>query len=63
MELFVEQELFTLKEVAKWCNISRNAVYMHYYRGHIEPVKAKAHKLYFTRASIDKFRAEYLPFN
>lgn len=59
-----EQELFTIEEVAKWCNLSRGAAYMHYYRGHITPVKdMRTHRIYFTRQSIDTFRAHYVPFN
>lgn len=57
-----EQQLFTLNEAAKWCNLSRNAFYMHYYRGHIKAVQTRAHKLFFTREDIDHFRSEFVPF-
>lgn len=63
MEQINEQQLFTIEEVAKWCNMSRNAAYMHYRRGHIIPVKMLCHRLYFTRAEVDAFRANYVPFN
>lgn len=63
MEQMNEQKLFTIEEVAKWCNLSRNAAYMHYRRGHLMPVKMKSHRLYFTREEVDTFRANYVPFN
>lgn len=63
MKQFQEQQLFTLEEVAKWCNLSRNAAYMHYRRGHIEPEKMACHRLYFSREQVDQFRANYCPFN
>lgn len=63
MNTFTEQQLFTLEEVAKWCNLSRNAAYMHYRRGHIEPEKMRCHRLYFSREQVDQFRAYYCPFN
>lgn len=59
----MEQELFTITEVAKICGLSRNAAYMHFYRGHIEAEKTNAHKLYFTMKSIDTFRAKYVIYN
>jgi hypothetical protein len=62
MEQFKQEELFTLEEIAKWCNLSRGAVYMHYRRGHITPVPMMCHRLYFTRTEIDNFRANYCPF-
>lgn len=62
MEQFKQEELFTIEEVAKWCGISRNAAYMHYRRGHIEPVKMLCHRLFFTRTAVDEFRANYMPF-
>lgn len=62
MELIKEEQLFALEEVAKWCDMSRNAVYMHYRRGHLEPVRMACHRLYFTRSEVDNFRANYCPF-
>lgn len=57
-------DLFTIEEVAKWCNLSRNAAYMHYRRGHLQRVQdIEAHRVYFTRAAIDAFRAKYCPLN
>lgn len=63
MEGFKEKHLFTIEEVAKWCNMSRNAAYMHYRRGHITPERMQCHRLYFSRAEVDAFRADYVPFN
>lgn len=63
MEQFKAQELFTIDEVAKWCNMSRNAAYMHYRRGHITPVRMLCHRLYFTREEVDQFRANYCAFH
>lgn len=57
------EDLFTIEEVAKFCGKSRNAAYMHMRRGHINPVSLMCHRLYFTRAEIDRFRALYCPFN
>ena len=57
------QELFTIEEVAKWCNLSRNAAYMHYKRGHLQAVDMQTHRLYFAREDVDEFRAKYVPFN
>lgn len=58
------QELYTIEEVAKWCNLSRGAAYMHYYRGHINAVEdINTHRKYFTRQAIDEFRFKYCPFN
>lgn len=62
MTEFSMQELFTLEEIAKWCQMSRNAVYMHYRRGHLIPESMKCHRLYFTRATVDAFRADYCAF-
>lgn len=62
MEQLKEQQLFTIEEVAKWCNMSRNAAYMHYRRGHITPERMLCHRLYFSRAEVDTFRANYVPF-
>ncbi len=62
MNEFKQQELFTLEEVAKWCGMTRNAAYMHYRRGHIEPVRMACHRLYFSREEVDKFRANYVAF-
>lgn len=57
-------DLFTIEEVAKWCNLTRNAAYMHYRRGHLQRVQdIEAHRVYFTRAAIDAFRAKYCPLN
>lgn len=57
-------DLFTIEEVAKWCNLTRNAAYMHYRRGHLQRVlDIEAHRVYFTRAAIDAFRAKYCPLN
>lgn len=63
MEQLKEQQLFTVEEAAKWCNISRNAMYQHYRRGHINCVPMRCHRLFFTRAEIDQFRSLYCPFN
>lgn len=54
------EELFTLKEAAKICQLSKQAMYMHYYRGHIERVPMKAHKLYFSAKQIQEFQYNYL---
>lgn len=63
MQQFESQELFTIEEVAKWCHLTRNAAYMHYRRGHIIPERMSCHRLYFSRQSVDEFRAQYVPFN
>ena len=56
------QELFTIEEVAKWCGISRNAAYMHYTRGHLSRcTDVEAHRVYFTRQSVEEFKAKYFP--
>lgn len=60
---FKKEDLFTIEEVAKICNLSRNAAYMHYRRGHINPVPMLCHRLYFTRSAVDQFRANYCAFN
>ena len=62
MTEFSKQELFTLEEIAKWCQLSRNAVYMHYRRGHLTPEKMLCHRLYFSRETVDTFRANYCAF-
>lgn len=61
MELLESQQLFTLQEVAKWCSLSRNAMYMHYRRGHIKPEPLLAHQLYFSRAEVLRFISNYRP--
>lgn len=63
MEEFKKEELFTLEEAAKWCGLSKNAMYMRYFRGQIRPVNMRSHRLYFTRAAVDEFRAKYRPFS
>lgn len=63
MEEFKKEELFTLEEAAKWCGLSKNAMYMRYFRGQIRPVNMRSHRLYFTRAAVDEFRANYCPFS
>ena len=62
MEQFKQEELFTLEEIAKWCNSSRDAIYQHYRRGHLTPVKMLCHRLYFTRSEVDNFRANFYAF-
>lgn len=59
----METNVFTLKEAAKICGMTPRALYMHYYRGHIQPVKMKAHKLVFTSAQIDLFRMNYVVYD
>lgn len=56
------EELFTLEEVAKWCEMTKGAVYMHYRRGHLVPENMACHRLYFRRSVVDEFRANYVPF-
>lgn len=63
MNQFKAEDLFTIEEVAKFCGLSRNAAYMHYRREHIKPVPMLTHRLYFSRAAIDEFRATYCPFS
>lgn len=63
MEQLKYEDLFTIEEVAKFCGISRNAAYMHFRRGHIRAQNLMCHRLYFSRAEIDRFRAMYCPFN
>lgn len=63
MNEFASQELFTIEEVAKWCEMSRNAAYMHYRRGHLTPEKMLCHRLYFSRAEVDRFRQNYCAFS
>lgn len=62
MNQFKQEDLFTIEEVAKFCGLTRRAAYMHYYRGHINCVPMMAHRLYFSRAAIDQFRANYCAF-
>ena len=62
MEVLKPETLFTLEEIAKLCNSSRNAIYMHYKRGHIKPARLEAHRLYFTLYDVEKFRSLYKPF-
>lgn len=60
-DLLQTRELFTVEEVAKWCNLSKGAVYQHYRRGHIKPELLQCHRLYFSRESINDFIANYRP--
>lgn len=62
MQEFKKEDLFTIEEVAKFCGLTRNAMYMRYLRGQIDPVRMRTHRLYFTREAIDEFRANYCPF-
>lgn len=62
IEQMQKEQLFSLEEAAKWCGITRNAMYMHYRRGHIKPVPMLCHRLYFTRSEVDEFRANYKAF-
>ena len=56
------QELFTIEEVAKWCGISRDAAYVHYYRGHLRRcTDVEAHRVYFTRQAVEEFKNKYFP--
>lgn len=56
------QQLFTIEEVAKWCGISRNAAFMHYYRGHLNRcTEVEAHRVYFTRQAVEEFKQKYYP--
>ena len=63
MNEFRSEELFTLEEVAKWCGMTRDAVYMHHRRGHLQPQNMACHRLYFTRYEVDNFRANYCRFS
>ncbi|KWW27129.1 MAG: hypothetical protein AUK64_2309 [bacterium P201] len=62
MELISQQDLFTLEEIAKLTQSSRNAIYMHYKRGHLTPVEMPTHRLYFTLSEVERFRSMYKPF-
>lgn len=63
MNEFRSEELFTLEEVAKWTGSTRDAIYMHYRRGHLTPEKMACHRLYFSRSEVDRFRANYCAFS
>lgn len=63
MTEFKKEDLFTIEECAKFCRMTRNAFYMRYTRGQIDPVPMKTHRLYFTREALDEFRANYCPYN
>lgn len=56
-----QEQLFTLEEIAKLTQSSRNAIYMHYKRGHLKPVPMQAHRLYFTLEEVELFRSLYKP--
>lgn len=62
MKEYKKEDLFTLVEVAKICGLTRNAMYMRYFRGQIKAVSNLSHRVYFTRDAIDEFRANYVPF-
>lgn len=62
MEQFKSEELFTLEEIGKLCKMTRGAVYMHYRRGHLTPVRMACHRLYFTLTEVDNFRANFCAF-
>ena len=61
MEFMQSQQLFTLEEVAKWSQLSRGAIYMHFRRGHIKPEPMLSHRLYFSRSEVERFIANYRP--
>lgn len=63
MKEYRKEDLFSIKEAAKICNLSRNAMYMRYFRGQIKAVPTMSHAIYFTRDAIDEFRANYVPFS
>lgn len=54
------EQLFTIEEVAKWCNISPRAMYMRYKRGQIQAVNMQSHRKYFTREAVELFMAKYI---
>lgn len=56
-----EKNLFTIEEIAKWFAMSKRAVYMHYYRGHLKPENLESHKLYFTRNEVENFGKRFIP--
>ena len=62
MEQLKQQQLFTLEEIAKLCQSSRDAIYMHYKRGHLRPVSMASHRLYFSLEEVERFRSQYKPF-
>lgn len=61
MEEIKKDDLFTLEEVAKWCNLSKHAVYMHYRRGHLTPEPLPCHRLYFKFSEVYRFKDNYTP--
>lgn len=61
MNEFKKEDLFTLAEVAKIVGLNKKAMYMRYFRGQIQAVNTRTHRLYFTRDAIDEFRANYCP--
>jgi len=63
MKEFKKEDLFTMDEADKICGLSRNAMYMRYFRGQIKAVATLSHRVYFTRDAIDEFRANYVPFS
>jgi len=63
MKEFKKDDLFTMDEAAKICGLTRNAMYMRYFRGQIKAIPTMSHRVYFTRDAIDEFRATYVPFS
>lgn len=63
MKEFKKEDLFSINEAAKICGLSRNAMYMRYFRGQIKTVPTLSHRLYFSREAIDEFRENYVPFS
>lgn len=63
MKEFRRQDLLSIDEVARFCGLSRNAMYMRYFRGQIKAVDTLSHRLFFTREEVDEFRAKYCIYN
>lgn len=62
MKEFKMEDLFSVEEAAKICGLSRNAMYMRYFRGQIKATVTLSHRVFFTREAIDEFRYNYVPF-
>lgn len=59
MNLLLKKECYSIADIAKLLDTTNRAIYMHYYRGHLKPIKSMSHKVYFAKAEVVKFINDY----
>ena len=60
MEVSIKKNL-SISEIAEVTNLSRESVYMHYYRGHLKAIPSKAKVKFFDEEEVKAFIEKFCP--